>query len=1233
MAKMWTIDAFQVIHLGRSPGGDRFTNFVDELIRAQSFLDGRHAAAIHTNLRTNIGDKGVDTKVDNFVHHAKNPWLQGPAIMQYKASGYSGGERDFKTEINKPFAKQCIEEGFAYRFCVCDSMPATTKADWEKSLNSLIKEINPDSPVAYVLTADDLAAWANNFPSIILKFFRPVATNIVFHMDSWGTSIRSLTPEYTVVPEWEGVTKQIQTMLNFSIEIPDVLMTVQGEAGVGKTRLVFESIAALPEASSLVVYTSDENLAIQAATMMINDPGVTSILVADECSLQVRQNLKNILRGHSNRIRVIAIDNTGERPSDLTYQFWLEKMAPELLISVLEKNYQYVPKERLQVYAKLSGGFVRLAADLCLNDTRIAHEGHVGAGLPDIRDYYISRLSFEDRKVLEAIALLSKVGYKQDVKEEMQFLCNLLRLDQQTIIETARRLHDVPGFVALAGRYMYVTPELIAQVAFDEGYKRWIEEPEEFLSSIPENLLQSFLTRVAWSGREEVRRQIGGYFRKWIVSLPPEKLAEIKTVDQIEELVESDPFTFLPLLRNLIEQASENELLSITGEAAGRWGPRRSLVWLSERLAGFPEHFNDAEVILRRLALIETEPSIANNATGTWKSLFHISLSGTSLPFRTRINLLKNYIFSEDTETSNLAIEALGELFSGSNTRLVGNPVVSGRIVPEQWAPKDLNEYRECLDESIELLMEMRLSQSNDRYIRSALNIGLKNIPLLLRFGLCEKLKPLFSLNWEEYISRSDVIKEIEGFIQFECEKNNRQVDCNQAKNWLEELKPKDLTGRLRTLMGFDNWHYSFLNREDAWNEELVLLSQEIIQEPSVFYQNLSWLFSKEAKSSYYLGIELGKLDKKINFLNLLIKAAIDFKETSLTKGYLTSIINLDEDHTEYINEVFDKIQNEAPVIAHELCLVGGDNTRSFERSILLFDEGLLLPMHLSAFIYGIGDRGLTAHETIIIIERLLPYVYKGDELSTRVIFSLIFKSLCKNKKSLEKEELDPDLENLIWKVVNTVEPNSSHSVYEWERILTCLLKINPEQVISILCRYIGNEDYLLDKHASALLATIGKNHSYTVINILGETLLDQKRSMSFFIRKYDDLIQSIATEDIISWVEKYGVKAAEVLARHLPLPYIDNESLTPTIPRLTEYILSKFEDEERVFREFIAGAHSFQTYSGDIAAQLENEAEIAKKFLNSKIKRIREWALHEIESLEYEAKQWRIRNEENDLK
>jgi len=59
---MWTINARDIISL-RTPGGDRFTEFVDALIRAEAFAEGISQTLISTNLRTNIGDEGVDTEV------------------------------------------------------------------------------------------------------------------------------------------------------------------------------------------------------------------------------------------------------------------------------------------------------------------------------------------------------------------------------------------------------------------------------------------------------------------------------------------------------------------------------------------------------------------------------------------------------------------------------------------------------------------------------------------------------------------------------------------------------------------------------------------------------------------------------------------------------------------------------------------------------------------------------------------------------------------------------------------------------------------------------------------------------------------------------------------------------------------------------------------------------------------------------------------------------------------
>ncbi|KLK97801.1 hypothetical protein XJ18_19090 [Bacillus pumilus] len=1230
---MWVINANDVIHLGRTPGGDRFTLFVDELIRAQSFLNGVPPSSIITNLRTNIADGGVDTKVDSLGPESSIDWLQEPSIFQYKASGYKGGEKDLEREINKRFSKECITNGFAYRYCVCDSMPVETKQEWERILNTAASKINPDSPRVCVITAEDLASWASRFPSIILKYFRIPSSNLVVHLEAWGANIKKLTPQYTVIPEWENVTSKIQEMMDFSHEVPEVVMTIQGEAGIGKTRLVYESVSTKSEAKYLVVYTNDEHNCIQVATMMVNDPTINALIIADESSLKARQSLKSILNGHSDRVRVIAIDNSGERPIDLSYEFWLEKMSPALLHSILEANYPVVPSERLRLYAELSGGFVRLAADLCIYDSRIAADGHVGAGLPNIRDYYFSRLSKEERTVIEAITLLNKVGYKNEVSNELKQLCEFLSMDLKNVIHIARRLHDVPGFIALAGRYMYVMPELIAQVAFDEAYRHWIkEDTKSFLENMPEALLDGFLLRVAWNGREEVRRQIGGYFRRWVASLEPARLYEIKTVDKLEKLVEADPALYLPMLKRLVEQANDEELLNVSSDSPGRWGPRRKLVWLTERLASFPEYFLDSQAILMRLALAENEPNISNNATGTWKSLFRIVLSGTALSFEDRSTILRNHIFSDDTAVSNLAISALSKVFSESNTRVVGKPVVGGRIVPNEWNPETIEEYRKSLKNAICILEEMKAKPS-DRLKKAALNTAAEEIRKLLGFGIFEELKNLFSDDWTLFVSSSKVINEIEEFIYYDCEikPGKKNYYCNGVRNWLEELRPRDLFGRLQSLVGVSEWHYSMVGQEENWNAELKKLSQELLAHPSIIEEYQSWLFSLEAKSSFKLGMELGLMDKEVSLIDLLVQASIKFKETTLTNGYISSLFQSgSEKNIVLLNEIFDTLQEQHPEVAHGLYIIGGDNASAFQRSIALFDQKKISPSHLSAFASGIGNRSLFPNEAVELVKRVYPSAKNGDNVSIQTVYSTVFKQI-RNNSELHNDSVfeDNEFNNWIWKIIENIRPETSRVIFEWENILEKLVYLEPIKVIKILTRYFGDEDYTLDQHVTSMLVKISKQYPTLIMDYLGEVILDKAKAYMFYIRKYNNLMQALPSNIVIQWVRKNGVEAARRIARHLPLPYL-GEGLVPTVPPLTDFILENFGKDERTFNEFVAGAHSFQFYSG--VEQYEAEATVAKHFLNHKNKRIREWALCEIEAVDYHVKELRILNEEIDL-
>src|SRR5205807_85019 len=137
-----------------------------------------------------------------------------------------------------------------------------------------------------------------------------------------------------------------------------------------------------------------------------------------------------------------------------------------------------------------------------------------------VSDYLRARLTDEQLAVLAALAVLWRVGFREDVGEELTAWCGRLGLDRQRTVQVANALRDVPGFVGRAGRFFHVTPEIIAQVAYEEGWRRWIgPDPGRFFAQLPEPLLQPFLRRTAGSAPAQARRVVGEFFRGWAAGL------------------------------------------------------------------------------------------------------------------------------------------------------------------------------------------------------------------------------------------------------------------------------------------------------------------------------------------------------------------------------------------------------------------------------------------------------------------------------------------------------------------------------------------------------------------------------------------------------------------------------------------------------------------------------------------------------------------------------------------
>ena len=81
---MFEITSLEIINYGRSTtGGDRFTLFVDELIKTHCSTLNIPRTDILTTLRVNISDGGVDTQINSGKEYDSEGLFQTPTVWQY----------------------------------------------------------------------------------------------------------------------------------------------------------------------------------------------------------------------------------------------------------------------------------------------------------------------------------------------------------------------------------------------------------------------------------------------------------------------------------------------------------------------------------------------------------------------------------------------------------------------------------------------------------------------------------------------------------------------------------------------------------------------------------------------------------------------------------------------------------------------------------------------------------------------------------------------------------------------------------------------------------------------------------------------------------------------------------------------------------------------------------------------------------------------------------------------
>jgi hypothetical protein len=1208
---MWKLSPRELLLL-KGAGGEPFVQFVDRLIRAEAAKGGLPQSEVRTQLRVNIKDGGVDTQVTQAIPRDQSGWFGVPTCWQFKAveaedindRKYKKKKNSLQEEINKPYARKLIAQGFGYRFCLLGDLSPPKLEDWEEQLKGEAQRIHAEATSPRVIHGGHLLAWAERFPAVVAGLREQTQEGL--HWEAWEKNCRAVTKVYVPNPEWMETRHRIlqQADFNSSCVGGDPCLLIGGAAGVGKTRLVFETLNESPASPGLVVYTRDEQEVRRIATVIANTPDQTAVLVADECNSETFSFLNENIRGHVDRIRVICLDNTGPRSS---FKEWLDTDSiRNTIYEILSKNFPNVPDDRRSQYADFSRGFVRLAADMCTHDVDLAG-GELSGLLVSVEKYLSKRLHAKHLPLVSFLALFHKVGFQGEVRTDVEVLAKIANCNWQDFINTVRVVREVPGFVVQAGRYWYVTPEIVARALFLEGWRHWVESDlSAFFEALPPRLVQQLVERVAIFGGEEVRDQLATFFRRWFGRLTIEDLADSGMTSLASSIIESRPEEYLAKLRVIIDGGEAGDLIKIKGDWTGtEWGPRRTLISLLEKLVAFPDFFEDCEACLFRLALHENEPHIG---TEIWCNLYSVSLSGTAAPFEQRFRILKDRTLSSSLDEPRLAFRGLDRVFAPPSGHIIGPPEIAGRLRPRDWEPASLEEERGCYLTALNLCGEHIARGDPDR--RSlAFDVLIGHMFFLLKIGFLDAIAGVIApLSLREGEARG-LVNAVDRFLEVAEQVGRDRADI---RRWVDSIRPSDFDGKLRAVCARKLWDKRFVDDPLTQRDEADELAAQIQVDPSLLPPHLDWLAGNEARSAERLGFALGRIDEGFVFGEMIFKQAIQSGAAPLLRGYVRGLLFSQRRPTEPLLHLMRELEAAHPKMAVDILVFGGDDYDALNRVIQLVESQTVSPRFLASFARGIGRRDLSVEE----VGRLLPYFVQADGDTARagvkfLAAVLLFEERRSQSSCLEKETV----RSHAWRLIEGALPYIEGQLfYDWLEVVELLAKYDALRAANLLGQALMSESLDFEIHAQEQLAGLAAENSHAVMEGFGSVLLyhPHRWRLQIGVRVLRDLVIRISPQVVLGWVRKHGLDAARAIARHLPRPFLDDEG-HPIVPEVLDVILREYDDDE-VLNNFSAGVHSGEFWWGDRSEQFRREAEDARQFLKHPNRRIRQWARLEID-------------------
>ncbi len=1202
----------QLVQLDSKAGTSLFL----KLLRCEAMANGLSPKDVVLSSNGNAPDGGIDAKVDD-APKSSGLLTEGSTYYQIKTgpSFKPWQPGSLKKELfgrsNATFSRErlghaiqtCLEQNGTYALVTLghDLLPLQ-HSNAVEHLTNLFQACGYDNPKVNVYGQGQLAGELEKYPSICLDLIG-LDDGGFLSIDAWKKNDQMQLALH-LGSEQKKLIKNIRAALQ---ENAVQYIRVIGEPGIGKTRLVLESVSDDYIAPSVVYVPSGEEFQRSKLfkELLKPDKYYSVTLVIDDCDNHDRASIWSAIKGMSG-IKLVTIDHGPDETHDSTMRTYhcprlAEEQIKEVLFGYLQQN------AGLHNWAEWCDGFPRIAHLVGENLKR--NSGHVlksPADVPIWDRFIIGHQEMDSgeaerrRMVLRHIALFQRFGFESPVSDEGRFICDLVKeVDPamtwgrfQAIVQHYRDKRILQG-----SHTLFIVPKALHVYLWVDFWKNHGHgfQFQRFMEQIPRRMkhwfLQLFNNAHGAPAAQSVVEDIlspGGPFsdRGFLVSETGSGLLDC--------LSEADPSAVLALLERTVKTWSHEQLYT--------WHTsRQSVVRALEKIVVWDDLFTRAANVFIPMALAENAGHL-NNSKGLLLNLFNIVGAATQAEPSKRFPILKDLVMSNDAGRRALGLEICQRwLKTDEDVRVMGAEYQGLKPKIEFWRPKTYGEVFDCWRQVLRFLrIEMKGFHASDRNRVADVLVTASEDLVRIEAMAGEAMDILFELTEDEEIERKPLIR----FVTRTLNGNAGDVD----KTGLRRVRQLDkvLTGtslwqRTQRYVLYGTGEEDYVFHGGTWKKSTLPgkrvrdLAGEYMRDFRVFSEHLPELVTTSGERLRELGLECGKLAES-KFDEEFVRH-IESSHTAdglFVRGYLSGMRARDGERWETL--LHRLLQSDVTRKIAIACIGGSDFTESLLRDMLiLFRQGKIDSTAFDGFAFRQEEDGLSAHLFQEIIATLLR---RPDRTAVNVCIQLVYDYYFTPGSSVDFPE------ELVFEVLAVPsETDGLMPMFCWNEIAEGFIKKHPTRSMGLLNEILRNRRSL-SRYSATYIAEIAdmivRAHPLEVWRIIAEILISETENRHVVVRWLADTggdmpkqgsANYLPAEEVLRWIKEDPEQRQGLVLEILPKT-LDQEKGG----RLTRLFIEEFCDDSvtsSLFMHFYMGA-----WYGPESDYLSKKRDAARRWL-----------------------------------